>query len=207
MLKCTSMWPRSIHTAALAAVLLAGATLAPRAALATDWLTGVGSPTQQLGAEDNLFLDLDSGRVFRKSQGTWVNMGMLRAGALGWRSGSGSPTPELGNDGDMYLDIVTGRAYKKTNGTWLFLADLKGAQGVKGDPGPAGAGRANACANLHLRSANSSRPTRHLHGSLYGHDSVAGSVSCRCSCLSSGRGRTTQRMVSPRLQFERRARA
>ena len=131
----------AIHLGVAALVALA---VAPTAALATDWLTGVGAPTQQLGADSNLFLDLDSGRVFRKDQGTWVNVGLLRAGALGWRGGAGSPTSDLGRDGDMYLDITTGRAYQKTSGTWLFLADLRGApgaaglQGEKGDPGAQG---------------------------------------------------------------------
>ena len=102
-------------------------------------LPELGPPTQNLGADDDLFLDLNSGRIYRKIKGSWVNSGLLRAGALGrgpgWLSGSGSPTQNLGDEGDMYLDIASGRAFKKTSGTWLFLADLKGP---KGDEGPAG---------------------------------------------------------------------
>jgi len=55
----------AIHLGVALAALVALA-VAPTAALATDWLTGVGAPTQQLGADSNLFLDLDSGRIFRK---------------------------------------------------------------------------------------------------------------------------------------------
>jgi hypothetical protein len=110
-----------------------------------DWLTGAGFPTPQLGEDGNLYLDLDSGRLFRRTAGTWLNVGLLRAGALargpGWLSGSDSPTKELGDEGDMYLDIKTGSVFKKDSGTWLLHADLKGKdgpQGLKGETGSAG---------------------------------------------------------------------
>jgi hypothetical protein len=132
--------------------------LCPQAMYANDWLTGAGSPTPQLGENSNLYLDLDSGRLFRKTLGTWVNVGLLRASALtrgpGWQTGSGSPTGEVGDEGDIYLDITTGRSFKKNSGTWLFLADLKGMQGppgLKGDaglPGPAGPAPATHCESL-----------------------------------------------------------
>jgi len=112
---------------------------------ANDWLTGLGAPSPSLGTEGDLYLDLDTGNVFHSARGTWVEVGLLRAGALGrgpgWLSGSGAPTSGLGGDGDLYLDITTGRAYKKNAGTWLLLASLlgtQGPQGVQGAQGPQG---------------------------------------------------------------------
>jgi len=152
------MRSNSIRIAVLtfACLFAAAALISPKAACAAEWLTGVGSPTLQLGAEGDLFLNLDSGQIFRKTQGTWVYVGLLRAGALGrgpgWLSGSGSPSAKFGDEEDMYLDIITGRAYKKTSGTWLFLADLKGLEGQKGEKGdrgetgpPGGLPQASAC--------------------------------------------------------------
>jgi hypothetical protein len=97
------------------------------------WFTGAGPPAATLGEDDDLYLDIDLGRIFRKTASTWQNVGLLRAGALGrgpgWLSGMGTPSASFGDEGDIFLDVSSGRAYKKVEGSWLFLIDLKGPAG------------------------------------------------------------------------------
>src|SRR5262245_12342751 len=141
--------------------------LGSAAQAADSWLTGAGMPTAALGADGDNYLDIDTGRIFRKAAGTWQNVGLLRAGALGrgpgWYSGSGSPAATFGDEGDMYLDIAIGRAFKKTSGTWLFMADLKGPQGpqgLPGAPGPPGVqGPAGPAPAVSITPADSTIPT------------------------------------------------
>jgi len=37
-----------------------------------SWLTGAGPPSDDAGADDQLYLDTDTGDVYKKGSGTWL---------------------------------------------------------------------------------------------------------------------------------------
>ncbi len=102
--------------------------------MANAWHTGPGSPAAAVGEDTDHFLDLDTSRIFRKTDGTWRQIGILRAVGRGptWLTGSGTPTAALGDNGDMYLDVATGHAYQKMTDSWFFLSELRGVAGAAG---------------------------------------------------------------------------
>lgn len=107
------------------------------------WYTGAGSPGAPLGSNDDLYLDLDSGRIFRRREDSWALEGRLRGdnSVQGWMSGSGSPSSTLGNEGQMYVDVDSGTLYRREAETWLVTAELRGPPGPQGAVGPPGDSR------------------------------------------------------------------
>src|SRR5690606_35327170 len=88
-------------------------------------LTGEGAPADDLGKDDDLYIDSANGDLYAKADGTWTLSGNLH-GAPGqdgsrWLTGTGVPTDDLGNDGDVYFDGDTGNAYLKEDGAWTLL--------------------------------------------------------------------------------------
>ncbi len=110
------------------------------------WSVGEGQP-QSEGKYGDLYLDTQSGTVYRCSGGTsWSPVGSIKGnkgdtGADGatWSVGEGSPSTP-GKEGDLYLDTQDGTVYRCSGGSsWSPVGSIKGAKGDKGDDGQEGA--------------------------------------------------------------------
>lgn len=125
------------------------------AAAGTKWWTGVGVPTNVVGAITNdLYLNETTGEVYRSTGGatSWHDEGFTIAGLNGtngvngatWWTGAGAPGTVTGAvTGDRYVNTTNGEVYKSTAGssTWEDQAfSIKGATGEKGAKGEAGGG-------------------------------------------------------------------
>jgi hypothetical protein len=56
-----------------------------------------------------------------------------------WFSGTGAPAGATGIVGDWYLDTSTGDVYEKTGASaWTSRGNIRGPQGIQGEPGPPG---------------------------------------------------------------------
>ena len=112
------------------------------------WLSGNGAPAATAGSDGDLYLDVDSGDVFRRSAGAWAILLNIEgqsgtAGANGvdgatWITGAGAPAAGLGIDGDLYLDISTGDVFQKSAGSWGAIANITGPIGATGSAGTNG---------------------------------------------------------------------
>lgn len=121
------------------------------------WYTGTGAPAGGTGVNNDLYLDLATGDVYKKTAGSWGSTGNIKgptgatggtgpAGADGaagsvWRDGTGTPSNGLGVNGDYYLDTSNGNVYKKVAGVYTGAGNILGPQGpagATGDTGPAG---------------------------------------------------------------------
>lgn len=56
-----------------------------------------------------------------------------------WRNGSGAPSNAVGRNGDYYLNthasVGTGDVYLRSGGTYSVVGNIRGAQGIQGNPG------------------------------------------------------------------------
>ena len=121
-----------------------GATGATGAAGAT-WRSGSGAPSDSLGVDGDLYLNIANGDVYVRSSGMYSVVTNIKGptgftGATGatWYSGSGAPSNGLGVDGDLYLRTDTSDVYLKTSGTYSIILNIKGATGATGSTGSAG---------------------------------------------------------------------
>lgn len=129
------------------------------------FLFGAGPPPDTLGSNGDVYLDeasVNYALYGPKTAGVWPagtrnlrgpagsgsepgpqgDPGLPGAPGTGWRAGNGPPNDALGINGDFYADLATEdlRAYgPKAAGVWPTASrPLRGPQGLKGDPGPAG---------------------------------------------------------------------
>jgi hypothetical protein len=116
----------------------------------TTFYSGPGAPT--FGArEDDLYLNLTGGEIFKYVSGSWTDQGYSikgdpgEIGATGpagaaLQTGNGSPTSDIGNVNDMYLDLVASVLFgPKTSSGWSSSGkSIVGATGAQGTPGVRG---------------------------------------------------------------------
>lgn len=91
------------------------------------WTAGDGAPAKD-APEGSLYLDTDSGDVYRHTGGSWgtpvANLTGPAApggGGTSWLSGTGAPAAGTGSDGSWYLDRSTGAVHQKSGGAWTPL--------------------------------------------------------------------------------------
>ena len=131
------------------------------------WHTGVGTPSNSLGVDGDLYFRTSDNSVYKKSSGLWAFLSSLEgADGATWFSGSRAPSSGLGNDNDWYFrtgtGAVAGSIYKKISGSWVKQVDIDqgrvGSDGSDGTDGRAGAaGRAGSDgATWHSGSASPS---------------------------------------------------
>ena len=117
--------------------------------------SGPGAPNNANGKDGDLYVDINTGDLYKKDNGTWKPNGTIKgakgdkgdtgpAGPAGKdgagkaiNSGNGQPNNSQGKDGDLYYDKGTGQLYYKDNGVWKPI-DIKGQKGDKGDTGAPG---------------------------------------------------------------------
>jgi len=110
-----------------------------------------GAPDDYLGLESDLYLDTDTGDIYKKTSGEWVLQLNIRGsqgpqGIQGVQgtdgrtifSVNGVPGSGLGQNGDVAINYVTGDLYDKAAGVWTFRINLVGATGATGPAGAAG---------------------------------------------------------------------
>jgi hypothetical protein len=101
-------------------------------------LSGNGLPATSLGQVNNLYINVLTWDVYRKTGATtWSAIGNIKGatGANGStvRVGAGVPNDALGLNGDSYVNVSTGGLYSKASGAYTLQGSLRGEKGDKGD--------------------------------------------------------------------------
>ena len=100
------------------------------------WYTGSGVPSNDLGKDGDLYLDITTSNIYEKVQTVWELKCNIQGidGVQGseWHTGTGEPSTSLGKDGDYYLncDQKANDVYTKINGLWQYKTNIKGESGV-----------------------------------------------------------------------------
>lgn len=119
-----------------------------------SWYDGSGIPSDDFGDDDDYYLNLSNGDIYKKIFGIWERQGCIMgpigpqgepgkvgpAGPQGeqgpsgprgekgnttqWYDGAGIPVIELGEEGDYYLDISTFDIYKKKKTHWERIGNI-----------------------------------------------------------------------------------
>jgi hypothetical protein len=88
------------------------------------WRSGSDRPGADLGAPGDLFLETDSGDVYRRGERSWARVTNLRSASSGpgavWYTGRGAPDDAVGREGDLYLEVDTDEIWTKSLG-WKAL--------------------------------------------------------------------------------------
>ena len=112
-------------------------------------ILGTVNPSNSIGQNQNIYLNLSTAHYFVKELGVWVDYGEITGtidgpqGDPGERGSSiqsvvGVPVV-LGTEkqGDLVIDINTYDLYEYTT-VWTLIGNIKGGQGDEGDPGERG---------------------------------------------------------------------
>jgi len=118
----------------------------PQGPPGTQIITGSSAPTSSLGNSGDIYIQINTGDVYRKTGNTWNLIGNIKgppgepgqqgpAGQTG-RSpeilfGVGDPDNAIGNNGDLYINTNTGELFSKVNNTWTFRIVMKGERGTQ----------------------------------------------------------------------------
>lgn len=105
----------------------------------SDWLAGNGTPDNSLGADDDLYLDVDTGNVLRRASGTWGLIGNIKgadgADGVDGVNGSDGSDGSDGADGAIGQGVptggTTGQVLVKSSATdfdtaWEDKGDMQG---------------------------------------------------------------------------------
>ena len=114
----------------------------------TSIYSGDGAPSDSLYANGDLYVDLLTGDVYKKTAGAWITQGNIKGptGAQGsvWYSSAGTPSAGSGVNGDFYVNSATGDYYKKVSGAWVLQGSLIGPAG------PAGSGSGDMLTEMYV---------------------------------------------------------
>jgi len=110
-------------------------------------ITGSASPTSSLGNNGDIYIQINTGDVYKKTGNTWNLIGNIKgppgqpgqqgpAGQQGERgtqiySGNNPPPQHLGLNGDYYINTTNGNLFRKQNGDWTLIYNL-GSTGNSG---------------------------------------------------------------------------
>jgi len=109
-------------------------------------ITGSSTPTSSLGNSGDVYIQINTGDVYKKTGNTWNLIGNIKGppGQPGQQGPAGQPgrNPEIlfgtedpdngiGNNGDLYINTNTGQLFSKTGNTWVFKVSLKGERGTQ----------------------------------------------------------------------------
>ena len=121
--------------------------------MTNKWYDGVGLPSNLKGKDEDYYLHLTNGDIYKKSLGMWMRIGNIKGakgskgedgtpgldgrdglpgedGANGkkgnsWIDGVGDPSQVVGEIDDYYLDIETADIYKKvTRDNWDRIGNI-----------------------------------------------------------------------------------
>lgn len=120
----------------------------------SEWLNGIGEPSNELGNENDYYINTNNGDLYNKKDNVWTLVMNIKGpqgeqGLMGeqgpqgeqgikgedgtpgsvWYSGNGEPSSELGINNDFYLNNLNGDVYKKESDTWNYQSTLAGSSG------------------------------------------------------------------------------
>jgi hypothetical protein len=100
-------------------------------------ITGSSAPTSSLGNSGDIYIQINTGDVYRKTGNTWNLIGNIKGppgepgqqGPVGQRgtqiySGNNPPSQYLGVEGDYFINVTTGNLLKKQDGDWTLIYNL-----------------------------------------------------------------------------------
>ena len=93
----------------------------------TQFLTGTGAPVFTGQNDGTLYLDEDTGELYKVVTGAWVLQTDLTGptgATVDWLTGVGTPAASLGSDGDFYLRTSNNTIWRKTGGVWSVVTSL-----------------------------------------------------------------------------------
>lgn len=101
--------------------------------------TGVGSPSANLGASGDIFIDVVEKKMFHRDSLGW-DSGLSMQGSIGssgtdgksMKFGAGAPSNSLGLDDEIYIDVSDFKIHMKSSGTWSAGTQFKGETGEQG---------------------------------------------------------------------------
>ena len=117
------------------------------------WLTGEGTPSDNLGNINDLYLNTSNYNIYLKTNDGWTLIGNIKgeAGLDGidgtdgidgsrWYFGSTDPDDsEATNIGDLYLNLTSGAIFTVDSSyNWRYIGNLKGDKGDTGETGDKG---------------------------------------------------------------------
>ena len=109
-------------------------------------ITGSSPPTSSLGNSGDVYIQINTGDVYKKTGNTWNLIGNIKgpqgepgqqgpAGQTGTNPeilfGVGEPNSSIGNNGDLYINTNTGELFSKVNNDWVFRTILRGERGTQ----------------------------------------------------------------------------
>jgi len=109
-------------------------------------ITGSSPPTTGLGNSGDIYIQINTGDVYKKTGNTWNLIGNIKGppGEPGQQGPIGQPgrNPEIlfgtehpqnsiGNNGDLYINTNTGQLFSKLNNIWEFQVNIKGERGTQ----------------------------------------------------------------------------
>lgn len=118
----------------------------PQGPPGTQIITGNSPPTTGLGQSGDIYIQINTGDVYRKTGNTWNLIGNIKGppgepgqqGPVGQPGrnpeilfGVGDPDNAIGNNGDLYINTNTGELFSKVNNNWVFRVFLKGERGTR----------------------------------------------------------------------------
>ena len=98
---------------------------------------GSGVPSSTLGNINDYYLNLANGDYYQKTTSiVWTLISNIK-GIQGtvWYTGSTVPNNSSGLISDYYLNATNGDYYLKGSSTWTLQGNLRGLQGIQGNPG------------------------------------------------------------------------
>jgi len=103
----------------------------------TQIITGSSAPTTGLGNSGDIYIQINTGDVYRKTGNTWNLIGNIKgppgepgqqgpAGQRGTQIYSGNSLPQqyFGMEGDYFINVITGNLFKKQDGDWTLIYNL-----------------------------------------------------------------------------------
>lgn len=109
-------------------------------------ITGSSAPTSSLGNSGDVYIQINTGDVYKKTGNTWNLIGNIKgppgepgqqgpAGQAGRNPeilfGTEDPNNGIGNNGDLYINTNTGQLFSKLNNIWEFKVNIKGERGTQ----------------------------------------------------------------------------
>lgn len=128
---------------------------------ANQWFVNNGEPSANLGDETDMYLDTNTGNIYKKGPVAWALVGNFNGNdgkdANMWIVGSENPTVNTeGNINDLYFNKTTGDIYQKLQaGTWAHVSNIKGTNGNTwsiGETNPSNNNGTNGDLYLHTTS-------------------------------------------------------
>ncbi len=123
----------------------------------TSFLSGNGAPANTLGKNEDLYLNISTYDLYKKTNGSWSLIGNIKGadGSDGQDGSDGSdgqqgepgtpgqdgatilsgaldPTTEQGKDGDLYFNTMSSDLFQKVDGVWTKIANIRGEAGEDG---------------------------------------------------------------------------